>query len=148
MYKTIVVGTDGSNRANVAVEHAVALASAFGSQLHIVHAVSDRPRDPATMSAAARAHREINQAYDEGDAVTMEALTKAKAQGLSGHVHSPLGDPADMLLSIAEAQAADLVVVGNRGMSGLRRFVLGNVPRRIAHRCPCNLLIVDTEGPE
>ena len=147
MYETIVVGTDGSSRANIALDHAIALAHAFGSQLHIVHAVNDRPRDSATMGGATKAHLEINQSYDRGDPVTAAAMTRANEHGVSGQIHAPLGDPADMLISIAEAQHADLVVLGNRGMGGLRRFVLGSVPDRIAHRCPCNLLIVDTENP-
>jgi nucleotide-binding universal stress UspA family protein len=148
MYKAIVVGTDGSDRAAVAVDQAIALARAFGSELHIVHAVHDRPRprDAATLDAATRAHQEINKTYDEGDVVTADALARAEAQGVSGQVHSPLGDAGDMLLAVAEAQGADLIVVGNRGMSGIRRFVLGSVPSRIAHHCPCNLLIVDTEN--
>ena len=143
MFKTIVVGTDGSERADVALDRAIALASAFGSRLHIVHAVRDRP-NPAALDAAAAAHLEIDQGFDRGDAITASALLRAEAQGVSGQVHAPLGDSADMLVAVAKAQDADLVVVGNRGMGGLRRFVLGSVPNRIAHRCPCNLLIVDT----
>jgi nucleotide-binding universal stress UspA family protein len=45
---------------------------------------------------------------------------------------------------VAENVGADLVVVGNRGMSGVRRFVLGSVPNKVSHHSPCNLLIVDT----
>jgi nucleotide-binding universal stress UspA family protein len=146
MYKTIVVGTDGSAHAQIAVDQAIALAAAFGSELHIVHAVHYRPRDPAAMDAAARALQESNRDFDEGDVVTADALANANALGANGQIHAPNGDPADVLIAIAEAQAADLLVVGNRGMSGLRRFTLGNVPGRIAHRCPCNLLIVETVG--
>jgi nucleotide-binding universal stress UspA family protein len=54
------------------------------------------------------------------------------------------GDPADTLIGAAKEFGADLIVVGNRGMSGVRRFVLGSVPNKVAHHCTCALLIVDT----
>lgn len=145
MYKTIVVGTDGSDRAGVAFDRALALAKAFRAHLHIVHVVRDRPRDAATMDPATRARLEIDRGLDRGDSVTAAALVKADAQGVRGQVHAPRGDPADGLISVAHTTGADLVVVGNRGMGGLRQFVLGTVPARIAHRCPCSLLIVDTD---
>jgi nucleotide-binding universal stress UspA family protein len=58
--------------------------------------------------------------------------------------HTRAGDPADVLVAAANEFGADLVVVGNRGMSGVRRFVLGSVPNKVSHHCPCSLLIVDT----
>ncbi len=58
--------------------------------------------------------------------------------------HPLNGDPADALLATAEQVHADLIVVGNRGMSGMKRFVLGSVPNKVSHHCPCSLLIVDT----
>jgi nucleotide-binding universal stress UspA family protein len=56
------------------------------------------------------------------------------------------GDPANALLETAERVGADLLVIGNKGMSGVRRFVLGSVPNKISHHCPCSLLIVHTTG--
>ena len=54
------------------------------------------------------------------------------------------GDPAETILDAAEEEAVDLIVVGNRGMRGAKRFLLGSVPNRVAHRAPCNVLIVHT----
>ena len=82
MYTSIVVGTDGSDTAAIAVSQALELAKLGGATLHIVHA-----------------YRTVG---------------------------------------------ADLVVVGNRGMTGVKRFVLGNVPNKISHDAPCSVLIVDT----
>ena len=56
------------------------------------------------------------------------------------------GDPADALIGAAQDIGADLIVVGSRGMSGMRRFILGSVPNRVSHHCPCSLLIVDTSA--
>ena len=54
------------------------------------------------------------------------------------------GDAADAIIDVAEEQRSDLIVVGNRGMTGARRFLLGSVPNRISHLAPCSVLIVRT----
>ena len=54
------------------------------------------------------------------------------------------GDAADAILDVAEEQRSDLIVVGNRGMTGAKRFLLGSVPNRISHHAPCSVLIVRT----
>ena len=58
--------------------------------------------------------------------------------------HSRPADAATALIDVAEEVGADLLVIGNRGMSGARRFILGSVPNKISHHSPCSLLIVDT----
>ena len=54
------------------------------------------------------------------------------------------GNPADAILDVAEEERADLIVVGNKGMAGARRFLLGSVPNKISHHAPCSVLIVRT----
>jgi nucleotide-binding universal stress UspA family protein len=54
------------------------------------------------------------------------------------------GDPADALLTLCEDLDADLLVIGNRGMRGAKRFLLGSVSNRCAHHAPCSILIVHT----
>jgi nucleotide-binding universal stress UspA family protein len=68
----------------------------------------------------------------EAERVCEHAVADARRQGVRCDVHAVPGDPADVL------------VVGSRGMSGARRFVLGSVPNKVSHHCPCSLLIVDT----
>ena len=144
MYKAIVVGTDGSDRAGIAVTEAFALAKMTGAKVHAVHAVhaaattgfSDVPGTAQSTSSSLR---------DHADHVGTELLVKAERHGVSAEVHNPDADPADALISIAQAVDADLIVVGNRGMAGMKRFVLGSVPNKVAHQCPCSLLIVDTD---
>jgi nucleotide-binding universal stress UspA family protein len=60
-------------------------------------------------------------------------------------VHPATGAPADVIVTIATREHADLIVVGNKGMKGSRR-VLGSVPNSIAHHAPCSVLIVDTSS--
>ena len=59
-------------------------------------------------------------------------------------VHGVPGEAADAIVDVAAALGADLLVVGNRGMSGKRRFILGSVPNKVSHHAPCDILIVDT----
>jgi nucleotide-binding universal stress UspA family protein len=55
-----------------------------------------------------------------------------------------VGDAADAILDVAEEQGSDLIVVGNKGMTGATRFLLGSVPNKISHHAPCSVLIVRT----
>jgi nucleotide-binding universal stress UspA family protein len=149
VYKVIVVGTDGSETARVAVQEATTLASLTGATLHIVHA-SER-RSPGVIAFAASGGVSELAAANKNKAIVAEsreiceqAATEARRLGVEVKIHAVSGEPADALIEVAEGAGADLVVVGNRGMSGARRFVLGSVPNTVSHHCPCSLLIVDT----
>jgi nucleotide-binding universal stress UspA family protein len=144
VYKVIVVGTDGSERAAVAVGEALALAQATGAKVHGVHVMRPLLMTGTELDAAAV---EVTNAtmHDEADRIGTEFLAEAERSGVSAELSSFDGDPADAIIKVAEAVHADLIVVGNRGMAGVRRFVLGSVPNKVAHHCPCSLLIVDTD---
>jgi nucleotide-binding universal stress UspA family protein len=64
--------------------------------------------------------------------------------GLDVETFAREGDPADAILDVAEERDADLIVVGNKGMTGARRFLLGSVPNKVSHHAPCSVLIVRT----
>jgi nucleotide-binding universal stress UspA family protein len=146
MYKSIVVGTDGSSSATSAVSTAIALARALGAHLHVVCVYNN-----AHISTAIAAGASVPSSYVEVDgaarehtaSVLEEARRRAQADGLEVTVHPCMGSPAEMLVSIAEGEGADLIVVGNRGMKGVRR-ILGSVPNHVAHHAPCAVMIVPT----
>jgi nucleotide-binding universal stress UspA family protein len=149
MYNTIVVGTDGSPTAGEAVRHAGELAKATGAELHVVHAF--QPVSAMTSigpdGGAAAASAGLTEALEsQAREVLDRAGTAARAQGVKVATHLCADDPASALLETAERLGADLLVIGNKGMSGVKRFVLGSVPNKISHHCPCNLLIVHTTG--
>ena len=149
MYKNIVVGTDGSDTANVAVQHAIELARLGGGTLHVVHAYQDVSLGMAAMSAGSGGPvvdlDRLNVGLaDNGTAVLEQAAGQCAAVGVKVESHLVRSDPADALIGVAANVSADLLVVGNRGMSGMKRFVLGSVPNRISHHTPCTLLIVRT----
>ena len=146
MYAVIVVGTDGSDRAAVAVTQAIALAKITGATLHVVHAVRPVARAGSTNDFAAVAVGEANMMFDRGDYIGAQVLAEAAREGVSAEMHSAQGDPADALIAVGKSCKADLVVVGNRGMTGFKRLVLGSVPNKLSHHCPCSLLIVSTDA--
>ena len=144
MFNVIVVGTDGSERAAIAVQRALDLARLTGARVHGVHVL--RPMMTAAtaqLDAAAVAITNEDRMKD-GQRVRTEFLAQASTQEVPAELETYDGEPADALIKVAEAVNADLLVVGNRGMSGVRRL-LGSVPNKVSHHSPCNLLIVDTD---
>jgi nucleotide-binding universal stress UspA family protein len=139
MYSVIVVGTDGSATADVALRHAVDLAVASGGTLHIVSSYQ-----PASGHAGTAAEQ-WDILPDAGvDTVLTEALVMARGRGVKAEVHATREDPADAILKVAGEVNADAVVVGNKGMKGAKRLLLGSVPNKVAHNAPCTVIIVKT----
>src|SRR4051812_38192435 len=146
VFAAIVVGTDGSDTAGQAVRQAVDLARTISARLHVVMAYEPvsqaRLRDEAKQ-APPDVEWAINPREDV-DATLGEAAELARGAGVEVEVYARQGDPADAILDVAEEQRADLVVVGNKGMTGARRFLLGSVPNRVSHHAPCSVLIIRT----
>ena len=149
MYENIVVGTDGSGTAGIAVQRAIQLAKLTGATLHIVHAYQQLSMPDVALSAAAGGPTVdvygVNAGIGaESDRICDESLAAAERAGVKAESRKRPGDPAEALIEVAEEVGADLIVVGNRGMSSVKRFMLGSVPNKVSHHCPCSLLIVDT----
>jgi nucleotide-binding universal stress UspA family protein len=150
MFDVIVVGTDGSDTAAVAVAKAIEIARSSGATLHVVHAfqlVSSGQLASAVSSGAPTVDVDrLNQGIEaHGETLVGRVAQQADRAGVKCETHVCGDDPAHAMIDVAEQAGADLLVVGNRGMSGVRR-ILGSVPNRISHHCPCSLLIVDTTG--
>jgi nucleotide-binding universal stress UspA family protein len=122
VYKRILVGTDGSETAGKAVERAVELAKASGASLTILTAGTGEGARKVVDEEAAR-HA------DSG--VKIETRVDER-------------DPTIALTEVAEEGDYDLLVVGNRGMTGAGRFFLGSVPNKVSHHVQRSLLIVRT----
>lgn len=142
-YRTIVVGTDGSETATAAVKRAAELAAADGARLVVTTAferqdggvdesIPDDVRWMLTDSNAAESHaraaREL--AHENGaDDVVVQALS---------------GAPAEMLIETAETFGADLIVVGSVGLTDSAHFILGSVASTVLHHAPADVLVVHT----
>lgn len=146
MFARIVVGTDGSETAAEAVRQAVDLAKISGAQLNIVSAyepVSKRRLQGEEEGAPADVQHEIGPREDVNLVLEAAAAT-AKGEGIEVQTHPVEADPAEAILNVAEQTKADLIVVGNKGMTGARRFLLGSVPNNVSHHAPCSVIIVRT----
>ena len=146
MFGSIVVGTDGSETAGEAVRQATDLAKAVGAQVHVVSAFEpvgnqrlreERTQVPDDMQWMVNAREDV-------EATLRAAGERIGEAGVNVETYARQGDPADAILDVAEEQNADLIVVGNKGMRGAKRFVLGSVPNAVAHRAPCDVTIVST----
>jgi nucleotide-binding universal stress UspA family protein len=146
MFASIVTGTDGSRTAQRAVERAARLAKDLGARLHVVTAYEPlRAPRVSTGRAVDPERAEWRVPRDAGaDAILDEACAATRIVGVEAEPHARTGDAADAILTVAEEERADLVVVGNRGMGGARRFLLGSVPDKVSHHARCSVLIVHT----
>ena len=123
MYKRILVGTDGSSTAAKAVDRAVDVARVAGASL--------------TIFSAARS--------DKGERVVSAEAARHADSGVAIDTKVVDGEPVSSLIDAARDGGYDLLVMGNRGMTGVARFLrLGSVPNKVSHHLPCSLLIVKT----
>jgi nucleotide-binding universal stress UspA family protein len=146
VFKSIVVGTDGSETATSAVKQAVDLAKEIGAKLELVSAyepVSDQRLREERTEVPDDLQWMVNPREDV-DHTLSAAADMAKEAGVDVETFARQGDPADAILDVAEEQKADLIIVGNKGMTGAKRFLLGSVPNKVSHHAPCSVLIIRT----
>ncbi|HZA40684.1 MAG TPA: universal stress protein, partial [Actinomycetota bacterium] len=117
MYERIVAGTDLSATAKRATDRAFLLSEKVGAELVLLHA----GRDPGA---------------------PLEAL----GSEYGAQVVAVPGPPVEVLISETQRLEGDLLVIGSVGMTGARRFLLGNVPNKVSHHAPTDLLIVKTDA--
>jgi nucleotide-binding universal stress UspA family protein len=147
MFASIVVGTDGSETAGTAVRYAIDLARQLEARLQIVSAyepISDqRLRDE--QHVVPKDLQWMVNPREDVLALLEAAAAEAKSVGVTAvETFARQGDAADAILDVAEEQRSDLIVVGNKGMTGAKRFLLGSVPNKVSHHAPCSVLIVRT----
>ncbi len=146
MFRSIVVGTDGSDTARRAVRQATELARSVGARIELVSAyepVSDARLREESVHVPEDLQWMINPREDV-QATLEEAAGEIRAAGVEVEVFARQGDPADAILDVAEERGSDLIVVGNKGMTGAKRFLLGSVPNKVSHHAPCSVLIIRT----
>ena len=146
MFGSIVVGTDGSPTAGEAVRQATELARSLGAKVYLVSAYEpvpegrlrdERQQVPDDLQWMVNPREDVEETLKEG-------ATSLEAQGVDVETLAREGDPADAILDVAEEKNADLIVVGNKGMTGAKRFLLGSVPNKVSHHAPCSVLIIRT----
>jgi nucleotide-binding universal stress UspA family protein len=143
-YQTVVVGTDGSDSSLRAVDRAGTIAAQSGAKLIVTTAYFPQHDDP----------RAADMLKDEGYKTTgaapiysilKEAHERASAAGAENVEEKPIvGAPVDALVELAEEVNADLLVVGNVGLSTITGRILGSVPANVSRRAKTDVLIVHT----
>ena len=143
MFSNIVVGTDGSDTAAEAVVLAVQLARQNGATLHLVVGVHASAAVTVPSGGA-------NLSPPSPRAVQLKEAAQAMLEGivegvdeLDVEIHTGSGNPADVIVRVADEVGADLIVVGSKGMQGTRR-ILGSVPNSVAHKAGCHVLVAKT----
>jgi nucleotide-binding universal stress UspA family protein len=139
MISTVAVGTDGSATAAGAVKEAAEIAGRFDAKLVLLSAFRD---NPAGVDEGEDMERQWAWSSSARVRAILERTESELGQsGLECEVRSDDGDPADVLVRLAEECGADLLVIGNRGM---KRRVLGSVPNTVTHKAGCSVLVVKT----
>ena len=145
-YRNVIVGTDGSETAELAVRHAAQLAKAFDARLTIVTAFIPDPDEEARrlQEAPSDVRWAITDATsaDERARRGRDIAREVGVDDVSIRVDS--GEPAMLLIDAADDTGGDVIVVGSKGMTGAKRFVLGSVPNKVSHHAPCDVVIVHT----
>jgi nucleotide-binding universal stress UspA family protein len=140
---TVAVGTDGSGTASKAVKAAIELAQAFEARivfLSVYHPVDEQRLRREKREAPEEVQWSINPEEDV-DAILSEAEQLAEEHGLRWASEASTGEPAEVLVRLAEKYEADVLVIGNRGM---HRRVLGSVPNSVTHAATCTVYLVKT----
>jgi nucleotide-binding universal stress UspA family protein len=132
MIRKILVGTDTSASADLAVNTAADLARTNGAELTVLYV---RPPEAA---------REVFDPKRSADPDAYLGKMVARFPDLRIRTRAEGGEPADRICAVAAEEGADVIVVGNRGIDGRRRGFLQSVPATVARHSPCSVLIVDT----
>ncbi len=142
-YERIMVGVDGSGPAAQALGHALRLAKAFDAELWVVHILDSSSSDVFALDDHGAPPRSAHE--QKADA---EEILDGHVSGIPGIASLNLnavldeGDPADRLLALSEEHAVDLLVIGGKGLSGFKRFMLGSVSYAVTRRANLPVLVV------
>jgi nucleotide-binding universal stress UspA family protein len=144
VFSVIVVGTDGSETASRAVQMAAELARQNHAKLHVVIG-TPVPAEVALPSGVANVSRPSSGGGAPLSAAARSTLEQVieDIDQLDPEIHTEPGNPADVIVKVADKVGADLIVVGSKGMRGTRR-ILGSVPNSVAHKAGCHVLVAKT----
>ena len=142
MFEKIMVPIDGSEMAWHALEHARALGEKFGSEIIVVHVVQPYNTIPSIDGSPLFIPRDIDDIQQTGQTILKQADEK-----MTGYPHSlvtkiEFGYPAERILHLLKEGKFDLIVMGNRGLSGIAEFLLGGVVSRVTQHSSVPVLIV------
>ncbi|KTG09858.1 universal stress protein UspA [Haloprofundus marisrubri] len=153
MYERILVPTDGSAVAEVAVSHAVDLAERYGADLYALYVVDI---DAVNLGLGTEQVDRIRQGHfgemDElesrASSATGVVAEAARDRGVDVVEETRVGRPHKVIANYAEKEDIDLVVMGSHGRAGVSRALLGSVTERVLRSTHVPVLVVDKQGTE
>ncbi len=143
--RTILVPIDFSSHSTRALETAVGLAKTFGAEIHLLHCYS------LNLGAVSSYSLAIPENFDRDVCLSAQAkldasVEKVQADGIEVSSDVTQGSPGEAISSIAEDIGADLIVMGTRGLTGLKHVLLGSIAERTIRIAPCPVLTVKASG--
>jgi len=145
MYDTVLLATDGSDTADRATERAIDLAATYGADLHAIYVIETRTAydnaivDPEEVEANLRS---------EGREILDGVADRAAEAGVDAETAIEEGVPADTVEAYADERSADVIVLGRRGRSGLRRALLGSTTNALVRTSPVPVLVVGDDADD
>ncbi len=134
----IVLATDLGPASEAATDEAFRLAAALRAKLLVVSVI-----DPRTLQLpGGRFGRRVDQERSRREAAAAELVVRGRRDQVPTTFLIWEGDPADSILEAAQAEGADLIVVGSHGRGGLERALIGSVSDQVIRRAPCPVLVV------
>ena len=137
----ILVPIDDSETSQKALEPAFSLAKQYSSEICILNVIQSS-KIPATIYTVRIHEEERESARERSKRLLGKALTKAVEAGVKASMKSEYGEPADKIVQIAEAEGFNLIVMGAKRKSAMRRFILGSVTRKVIQTAHCPIFIV------
>jgi nucleotide-binding universal stress UspA family protein len=138
---TILAGADVSVPSDQAIDRAAALAAQHGAKLILVHAIDAEPPIDADKDVA-KQFGEVTAAMQmEVTRRLSQKVDELRAQGIDTDIETPHGPPGEAVAKVARDHAAELIVVGTHGHTGISRFLLGSVATAILRHAPCDVLV-------
>ncbi|QCS43108.1 universal stress protein [Natrinema versiforme] len=150
MYERILVPTDGSDTAEMAVEHALDLAEQYGADVHALYVVDTNAMSLSLggeqLDRIEQGHYgEMDEVRERAERATGYVADRAAERGIETVEHVSAGRPHDMIANYVADNGIDLVVMGSHGRSGVRRALLGSVTERTLRSTRAPVLVIDTD---
>jgi len=143
MFSRILVAVDGSACSDRALKYAVDLGIRCGAKLIIAHVVLRRfygvtPSEAGVLATTVF----VKEVEAEGREIVGRAEAYAKSEGSNYECRLLQGAPAEEIAKLADSERVDLIIIGSRGLSEVRAFLLGSVSDKVSHHAKCPTLIV------
>lgn len=140
MYRKILIPTDGSKTAEVAIRHGVGLAKELGAKVYGLYVIDISAFAGIPTEAIWESMRSLLE--EEGKRALATVERTAKEQGVQYELLIREGIPSEDVTKVAEDEGTDLIVMGTAGRTGLNRFLLGSVAEKVVKTAPCPVMVV------